>query len=144
MPFDLSTFSFKSEFWTLTFPLFLMTMDFFTGFINAWRKKEVKSSIMREGLAKKAGECTVILICLMLTKATNIPIGILVFFVAYISVMEIISISENLDKLGVPLPKWLKKGLGTLKTILDNNNPLKGDDKSGTEHADSDDSGGGS
>lgn len=142
MSYDFSDFTFKSEFWTLTLPVILMCIDFFTGFLNAWIKKSIKSCVMRQGLGKKAGECCVILIGLLLTKGMSAPIYLLGFFSFYIGLMELVSISENLDKLGVPLPKWLKKALGVLKDTLNNKSPMKGDETDGTEDSNGDDSGG--
>jgi phage-related holin len=37
-------------------PLILMLVDYVTGVLNAWLKKEIKSYKMRIGLAKKCGE----------------------------------------------------------------------------------------
>ena len=130
MPFDISIASFKNEFWSLTLPIFFMTIDFFTGFINAWAKKKVKSSIMRVGLAKKAGEVCVLLTGLMLTKGISAPVYILGFFSFYICVMESVSIMENFDKLGVPIPKWIKKAIGLLNETIQNGDDKNGDDRS--------------
>ena len=140
MAYDFSDFTFKSEFWTLTLPIILMCIDFFTGFLNAWIRKSIKSCVMRQGLGKKAGECCVILIGLLITKGMSAPIYLLGFFSFYIGLMELVSISENLDKLGVPLPKWLKKALGVLKDTLNNKSPMKGDETDGTEDFNGDDS----
>lgn len=131
MNFDLSSLSFKSDFYTITLPMFMMTIDIVTGFLNAWKKKQVKSSVMRTGLAKKMGEICVILIGVALVKGTTAPHYILAGLSFYISLMEAVSIAENLDKLGVPIPKWLKKAIGTLKDTIQNETPIKGDDTNG-------------
>ena len=44
----------------------------------------------------------------------GIPVQIPVFISAYIVIMELISISENLGELGVPIPNWLTKRLKVL------------------------------
>ena len=133
MTFDLSSLSFKSDFYTITLPMFMMAIDIVTGFLNAWKKKQVKSSVMRTGLAKKVGEVCVILIGVTLVKGTTAPHYILAGLAFYISLMEAVSITENLDKLGVPIPKWFKKAIGTLKDTIQNETPVKGDDNNGND-----------
>lgn len=133
MDFDLSAFSFKSDFYTITLPMFMMAVDIVTGFLNAWKKKQVKSSVMRTGLAKKMGEICVILIGVALVKGTTAPHYILAGLSFYIILMETVSVAENLDKLGVPIPKWFKKAIGTLKDTIQNGSPVKGDDKDGND-----------
>lgn len=133
MDIDLSAFSFKSDFYTITLPMFMMAVDIVTGFLNAWKKKQVKSSVMRTGLAKKMGEICVILIGVALVKGTTAPHYILAGLAFYISLMEAVSITENLDKLGVPIPKWFKKAIGTLKDTIQNETPVKGDDNNGND-----------
>ena len=133
MNFDLSAFSFKSDFYTITLPMFMMAVDIVTGFLNAWKKKQVKSCVMRTGLAKKMGEICVILIGVALVKGTTAPHYILAGLSFYIILMEAVSVAENLDKLGVPIPKWFKKAIGTLKDTIQNGSPVKGDDKDGND-----------
>lgn len=133
MNFDLSAFSFKSDFYTITLPMFMMAVDIVTGFLNAWKKKQVKSSVMRTGLAKKMGEICVILIGVALVKGTTAPHYILAGLSFYIILMETVSVAENLDKLGVPIPKWFKKAIGTLKDTIQNGSPVNGDDKDGND-----------
>lgn len=133
MNFDLSAFSFKSDFYTITLPMFMMAVDIVTGFLNAWKKKQVKSSVMRTGLAKKMGEICVILIGVALVKGTTAPHYILAGLSFYIILMETVSVAENLDKLGVPIPKWFKKAIGTLKDTIQNGSQVNGDDKDGND-----------
>lgn len=109
----------------------MMGIDIVTGFLNAWKKKQVKSSVMRTGLAKKVGEVCVILMGVAVIKGTTAPHYILAVLSFYISLMEAVSIAENLDKLGVPIPKWFKKAIGTLKDTIQNETPIKGDDNNG-------------
>ena len=46
---------FASRAWVFVFPLILMVLDFATGILNAYKRNEIKSSKMREGLIKKFG-----------------------------------------------------------------------------------------
>ena len=71
---------------------------------------DFKSSKMREGLSKKFGELVYILIGILTKYALGTEL-ILYFAVGYICLMEISSLAENCDKLGVKMPKKLKEKL---------------------------------
>lgn len=102
-------FEFRNTFWYLILPMILMGIDIATGFINAWIRKEVSSSRLRSGLGKKIGEVSILVIGELFTYALRLPKDLMKFFATYIILMEIISIIENLDKLGVPIPGGIKK-----------------------------------
>lgn len=102
-------FEFRNTFWYLMLPMILMGVDIATGFINAWIKQEIQSSKLRTGLGKKIGEVAILVISELFTYALGLPKDLMKFFTAYIILMEIISIIENLDKLGVPIPGNIKK-----------------------------------
>lgn len=102
---------FTQDLWVVLVPLILMAVDIATGFINAWAKHDIKSSIMRQGLARKFGELVIIGIAQLFLYAVGLPRGIASAVSLYIGIMEMISICENLDKLGVPIPKFVKKAL---------------------------------
>lgn len=106
-------FDFTNTTWTLMLPIILMAIDVLTGVINAWIKGEIKSSILRKGLGKKIGEIVVLAIGELFLLAMNLPMAILNGISLYIIVMELISICENLEKLGVPIPKFVKKALAS-------------------------------
>lgn len=107
----LNDLKFSSDFWIVMLPSILMTFDIATGFINAWAKNEIKSSVMRQGLARKFGELTVIAIGQLFFYGLGLPKYCVGFISFYIILMELVSIAENLDKLGVPIPKFIKKVL---------------------------------
>lgn len=107
----LSQAHFTNDFWIVLMPAMLMTLDVLTGFINAWSKNTVKSSVMRQGLARKFGELVIIGIGQLFFFGLNIPRYCVGFISFYIILMELISICENLDKLGVPIPKFIKNAL---------------------------------
>lgn len=107
----LESLKFTSDFWIVMLPSFLMAFDVATGFINAWAKKQIKSSVMRQGLARKFGELTVIAIGQLFFYGLGLSKYCVGFISFYIILMELVSIAENLDKLGVPLPKAIKKVL---------------------------------
>lgn len=108
---NLWTLNFRDDIWVMLVPVCLMVIDFVTGFLNAWAKNRIKSYIMRQGLVKKAGEVVILLVGELLTIGINLPSYVMNFFSIYIILMELISICENLDKMGVPIPKFIKKAL---------------------------------
>lgn len=115
----LNNLHFKSDFWLVMLPSILMALDVATGFINAWAKNEIKSSVMRQGLARKFGELTVIAIGQLFFYGLGLPRYCVGFISFYIILMELVSIAENLDKLGVPIPKFIKKVLSNAEKKID-------------------------
>lgn len=100
--------AFTSQTWVWALPIIMMAFDIVTGYLNAWAKHEIQSSKMRSGIVKKAGEISAILILEIITFAMEIPFDLVKFFSVLITFTEINSIIENLDKMGVPIPVWVK------------------------------------
>lgn len=113
-------------------PFILMVIDFLTGISHAWSTGHLKSYKMREGLNKKVGEISILLVGFLFTWAINAPKYIMIGITTYIIIMELISISENLDKMGIPLPKPLKNALRNAK------NKINKEEKEGDKDAKSD------
>lgn len=104
-------FQFRNGLWTVLIPIILMGVDIITGLTNAWVKGEIKSSILRKGLAKKIGEMVVLMLGEVFLFGMSLPLAIMDGISIYIILMELISICENLVKLGVPIPNFIKKAL---------------------------------
>ena len=119
----LQGFEFRNVFWYLILPLILMGFDVLTGFLNAWIRHEVKSAKLRAGLSKKVGEISILVIGELFTFALRLPPEVMKFLAFYIIFMDLTSIIENLDKLGVPIPKSIKKVINNDLTALDNAEP---------------------
>ncbi len=103
-----------SEKWYFIVPLVLMILDVLTGYIHAWINDDVKSYIMRQGLGKKFGEICYVLVGILSKFVTGSPL-IMIFLSCYIIFMEIISLAENCDKLGVPIPDKLKNKVNNME-----------------------------
>lgn len=116
---------FSNELWVILLPLILIALDILTGITNAFIKGEVKSSKLREGLVKKIGEITVIAIGELLSLAFNLSNAIAAGVSIYISIMELISICENLEKMNVPIPRFIKKALYTINSNIDDKDDKK-------------------
>lgn len=107
----LNSIHFTNDVWTVMLPVILMLIDIITGITNAWIKKELDSSILRKGLGKKLGEISAILIGEIFVVGFGLTTLVADGISIYIIVMELISICENLEELGVPIPKFIKRAL---------------------------------
>lgn len=123
----LQMFQSTSNYRVLIVPFVLMVFDFITGISHAWATGHLKSYRMREGLNKKVGEITMIIIGCLFNWALNVPKYVIYGIVLYVIIMELISICENLDKMGVPIPKFIKKALRNAEYKIQNDDPNKKD-----------------
>lgn len=103
----------------LLIPFIFMVLDLLTGSVNAWKNGDFKSSKMRSGLAKKTAEITLIIIgaCLLVI---GLPNYILYFIIGWVILMELISLCENINKMGLELPGFISKGLEQTKENYEN------------------------
>ena len=118
----LAGLDFANDWWVLALPASLMLIDVLTGVIHAWVTGHLKSYRMREGLGRKCGELIALIAFELLTVGLSLPKYIITGISVYIIFMELVSLLENLDKLGVPLPKFVRKALGVANDILDGKN----------------------
>lgn len=100
--------------WLLFIPAAMMGIDILTGLIYAFITNTFQSAKMRSGLGKKVGELVIIIIGLLFTFGMSLPDQILKGIALYIIFMELMSIFENLDKLGVPIPAAISKTLNNI------------------------------
>ena len=101
-------FNFRNEWWVLFTPLIIMGLDVITGVVKAWAKQTFDASIMRAGLAKKAGEIMILVVGELISYGLMLPDAIMNCISFYIIFMEVMSILENADALGIPIPKFVK------------------------------------
>lgn len=106
---DINDIQFTSNYWVILLPVIAMVGDFVTGYLNAWIHKEIQSTKMRVGAAHKGAELLVLLLVWCIQLAIVLPIDITAFMAVYLVFMELNSIIENLDKMGVPVPSFFKK-----------------------------------
>lgn len=110
----IETIHFNNMMWLILIPAAMMGIDILTGLIYAFITNTFMSAKMRSGLGKKVGELLIIVIGLLFTVGMNVPTEILKGIALYIIFMELMSILENLDKLGVPIPAFISKTLNNL------------------------------
>lgn len=121
----LKSLKFTNAFWVLIAPLVLMGADVVTGYLSAWVKGKVKSCVMRSGLVKKFGEITVLCLGKMFEFALGLPEIVMTVISGYIILMELVSIMENLIKMGVSVPKFVQKALTQTANEIQNDDPTK-------------------
>lgn len=103
----ISNLNFSNDIWKITAPLIFSLADIITGFIQAVINKNVDSQRMRNGLLHKVTLIIIIILGFVLDLAFNLNVFSKTFCVIIIW-MEIISISENIKKMGFKLG-WLTK-----------------------------------
>lgn len=95
--------------------LMFIFLDYLTGMLKALSTKTLASDVGWKGIAKKVGILIVVIVgCkldLILETGSTIRTAVIMGYIA----VEAISIVENLDMLGVPIPDVIKKYLAKLK-----------------------------
>lgn len=116
----IESIKFRDDTWIFLVPFSLMAFDILTGVIHAWAIGHLKSYRMREGLSRKFAEISILVIVQIFVYGMNVPKYILAFFSLYVCFMEIVSLCENLKKMGVKLPKFIDKALVSMEEQLQN------------------------
>lgn len=106
---DLQDIQFTSNYWVILLPVIAMVGDFVTGYLNAWIHHDIQSSKMRVGAAHKGAELLVLVLVWCIQQAIVLPMDITAVMAIYLVFMEVNSVMENLDKMGVPIPAFFKK-----------------------------------
>ena len=122
------TVHFSNPIAALWFPIFLMLVDFLTGYINACIKGTKSSSKMREGGGKKFAEAMCICVAQMATYAMNVSDKLVYLVSFYIIYMELVSIIENIKLLGVKVPADVDDTIGHVNDDLDKTHDDKKDE----------------
>ena len=95
--------------------LVLIVLDFALGFLGAWLAQMVSSTVSFKGMAKKAAMILFVVTAVVLDPFVDgIPVAKLIAL--FFLVTEVVSIMENMKRLGVPLPDWLGGVLVKLKS----------------------------
>lgn len=100
--------------------------DIITGFIKAFYHKKINSTALRKGLFHKLSEIIAVAGCWLFEFGAkylniNIDLPLVASVSAYISIMELISILENLSEVNPSLEKLFKPYLEKLKKRSDDN-----------------------
>lgn len=119
----LQSISYTHRFWVFLLPLVLMAADVVTGWIQASVNGTWDSTKMRKGLFRKSGELLIIIVAYVIYEAIALPVDVPVFISGYVVIMEILSVLENLDQAGVPVPTWLTRRLKKAADALSEDDP---------------------
>ena len=124
----LKEISYTHRFWVFLLPLVLMAADIATGWIQASVNGTWDSTKMRKGLFRKSGELMSFVVACVIYEAIKVPVDVPVVISAFVVIMEILSVLENLDQAGVPVPAWLTHRLKKAADALSTDDPVDGDD----------------
>ena len=105
----------------------MMIIDYLSGMSAAWSEGTLSSKVGAKGIVKKVGYMALIVVAMGVDyliysgiAAANIELEYSMWFgllvAVWLIINEMISILENLGRLGVPIPEFLKKIIGRLKT----------------------------
>ena len=108
----------------------VMILDYITGMIAAWHTKKLSSQKGIFGIVKKL--CYLVAVCVGIgadwliyngLQSMGVSLGITVFFGVLVAIWliinELLSILENLRRIGVPLPAFLEKIVKRLKNTTE-------------------------
>lgn len=104
----------------------MMIIDYLSGMSVAWSEGTLSSKVGAKGIAKKVGYIALIVVAMGVDyliysgiAAANIEVGYNMWFgllvAVWLIINEMISILENLSKVGVPVPKFLITVIEKLK-----------------------------
>lgn len=124
----LKDISFTHEYWVILLPPILMAADIITGWIQATINGTWDSTKMRKGLYRKGGELLILVLAYAIAMAIKLPFDIAAFIAGYIIIMEILSVCENLNQAGLPVPTWIVKRLGKVAKDMTEDDPFDGED----------------
>lgn len=107
-----------------------MIIDYATGMLAAAYNSELSSKKGIKGIVKKVGYLALVAVAMIVDwliccglQQINVDIKYSVFFAVLVAVWliinELISVLENLAKMGVPIPNFLKKIIDRLKNTVD-------------------------
>ena len=89
-----------------------MVIDYVTGLIKGWYKKELSSDVGLKGIARKFLIILVLIVAVMLDRLLNTGTWVFRTLACYFYIAnEGISILENVVILGLPIPEQLKNAL---------------------------------
>lgn len=107
-----------------------MIIDYITGMLSAWFNAELSSKKGIKGIVKKVSYLALVAVAMIVDwliccglQQINVDIKYSVFFAVLVAVWliinELISVLENLSRMGVPIPNFLKKIVNRLKNTVD-------------------------
>ena len=130
--------------WAVLIWVFCFLLDYLSGTAAAHKAGEWSSDIAREGVWHKLGEIFAVLVAALcdialrvILEGSGLDLGIQlgplvtpVVLLWYI-ITELGSIAENAEKMGAPVPSWIKKSLKQYRDKIDRDHEPPEDDGEG-------------
>lgn len=121
--------------WAVLIWIFCFLLDYLSGTAAARKSGEWSSQIAREGVWHKLGEIFAVLVAALcdialkvIVQGSGLDLSVLGFDIGPVVTpvvllwyifTELGSIAENAEKMGAPVPSWIKKGLKQYRDKLD-------------------------
>lgn len=113
--------------------IIMMVIDYISGMAAAWVHNNLSSKVGAKGIVKKVGYMGLIVVAMGIDyliysgiMSVHIDIGYQMWFglvvAVWLIINELISILENLDRLGVPIPEFIRAVLKRLKNSQEKEN----------------------
>ena len=100
-------------------------VDMITGMLVAWNAGKLCSTVARKGITKKSVMLMLVAVGFALDRVlgSSLPVGTAV--AGYYAAMELLSVTENAGKLGLPVAPAIRRGLAALNKETDRDQPDK-------------------
>ena len=99
----------------LTCLVVAIVLDYVSGMIKAYNKKQLSSKIGFSGILKKIGILILVMLSVLVDRVTGDTGAIRTLVIYYFVANEGLSVLENLGESGIPIPNAIKKALKVLK-----------------------------
>ena len=99
----------------LTCLIVAIVLDYVSGMIKAYNKKQLSSKIGFSGILKKIGILILVMLSVLVDRVTGNTGAIRTLVIYYFVANEGLSVLENLGESGIPIPNAIKKALKVLK-----------------------------
>lgn len=128
--------------WAVLVWVFCFLLDYLSGTFAARKAGEWSSDIAREGVWHKLGEIFAVLVAALCDIALHViiegsgldlgfQVGAMVTPVVLLwyIITELGSIAENAEKMGAPVPSWIKRSLKQYRDKIDRDHELPGEEE---------------
>ncbi len=127
--------------WAVLIWVFCFLLDYLSGTAAARKAGEWSSDIAREGVWHKLGEIFAVLVAALcdialrvILEGSGLDLGIQIgpmvtpVVLLWYIITELGSIAENAEKMGAPVPSWIKRSLKQYRDKIDRDHELPGEE----------------
>ena len=86
--------------------IWAMVLDYCLGVVHAWTRRDLSSAVMASALWRKLLTFVAVAVANLADQALSQGSGIRSLICGYITLKELLSCTEHLAGLGVPMPEW--------------------------------------